>query len=57
LAAEIKKEYGIDAVLTKGKGGIFDVKVDGKLIFSKHASGRFPEVDEVLVPMGELIKT
>jgi len=34
--------------LIGGNGGIFDVKVDGKLIYSKHETGRFPEEDEVL---------
>jgi selT/selW/selH-like putative selenoprotein len=31
----------------KGKGGIFDITVDGKLAFSKHQTGRFPTDDEV----------
>jgi selT/selW/selH-like putative selenoprotein len=35
-------------VLVRGGGGIFDVKVDGEMIFSKHAAGRFPEESEVL---------
>lgn len=34
--------------LTKGSGGVFDVTVDGRLIFSKQRGGRFPELDEVL---------
>lgn len=33
--------------LLKGSKGVFDVKLDGELIFSKHAVGRFPEPDEV----------
>ena len=33
--------------LIRGGGGIFDVTVDGKLIFSKHRVGRFPEAGEV----------
>lgn len=37
-----------------GSGGIFDVEVDGKLIFSKHQTGRFPENDEVLHLMAPL---
>ena len=32
----------------KGDNGIFDVEVDGKRIYSKHETGRFPEDDEVL---------
>jgi selT/selW/selH-like putative selenoprotein len=31
-----------------GTPGQFDVIVDGKLIFSKHKEGRFPEEEEVL---------
>jgi selT/selW/selH-like putative selenoprotein len=31
-----------------GKPGQFDVEVDGKLIFSKSAAGRFPEPFEVI---------
>ena len=34
--------------LVPGKGGVFDVVVDGKLIYSKHQTGRFPEHAEVL---------
>jgi selT/selW/selH-like putative selenoprotein len=26
---------------------VFDVRVDGKLVFSKHQLGRFPEPNEV----------
>jgi len=48
LAAEIKKKFGVDPVMIEGQGGIFDVKLDGKLIYSKHETGRFPEHDEVL---------
>ena len=34
--------------LVKGGGGIFDVQVDGDMVFSKHAEGdRFPEDGEV----------
>jgi selenoprotein W-related protein len=48
LAAELKKNLGVDATLTAGGGGVFDVMVDGKTIFSKKAVGRFPEEGEVL---------
>lgn len=34
--------------MIEGRGGVFDVRVDGDLIFSKHDQGRFPEHDEVL---------
>ena len=34
--------------LTKGSGGVFEVTFDGTLIFSKKATGRFPELRKVL---------
>ncbi|MBW1789811.1 MAG: Rdx family protein [Deltaproteobacteria bacterium] len=48
LAAAIKETFGTDAELIKGGNGIFDVKVDGDLIFSKYKVNRFPEHDEIL---------
>jgi len=48
LAAVLKQDRGIDAELIRSSGGVFDVKVDGKLIFSKKVAGRFPEEDEIL---------
>ncbi len=44
----LKKERHIDAKLTPGKGGEFEVTVDGALVFSKKQEGRFPDMDEVL---------
>jgi selT/selW/selH-like putative selenoprotein len=32
----------------KGDNGVFDVLVDGRLVFSKHEQGRFPEEREIL---------
>lgn len=32
----------------KGADGIFDVVADGRLVFSKHAAGRFPDEREVI---------
>jgi selenoprotein W-related protein len=34
--------------LVPASGGVFEVKSDGKLLFSKKAEGRFPEHHEVL---------
>ena len=48
LAAEIAKKFRIEPTLIVGGGGIFDVEVDGDVIFSKHKEGRFPEASEVL---------
>jgi selT/selW/selH-like putative selenoprotein len=48
LAAEIKKATGFDTRIEPGTVGQFDVLVDGRLVFSKHKEGRFPEHDEIL---------
>jgi selenoprotein W-related protein len=48
LAAELKKHLGAESTLTPGGGGVFDVTVDGKIIFSKKSVGRFPEPGEVV---------
>jgi selenoprotein W-related protein len=51
LAAEIKQAYGVDAELIAGGGGIFDVRANGTLLFSKHDVGRFPETPEVIAAL------
>jgi selenoprotein W-related protein len=48
LAAAIRAKHGVEAELIQGGGGIFDVTLDGKLIYSKFQTGRFPEDEEVL---------
>ena len=56
MAAEIKKRFGLAATLEKGSGGIFDVEADGKMLFSKHDKGRFPENEEVLELLAPLVE-
>lgn len=34
--------------LAKGANGVFDVACDGKLVFSKHRDGRYPEPEEII---------
>jgi len=48
LADTLKREFDVEPELIRSGGGIFDVEVDGKLVFSKHETGRFPEPREVL---------
>jgi len=43
--------------LVKGKGGVFDVVVDGRLVFSKHQLHRFPDPGEVAQRIRELQAT
>ena len=48
LAAEIKNARGIEARLIKGRGGQFEVVLDGRLIFSKKQLGRHANPGEIL---------
>ena len=47
VSAEIGKALGVAISLIAGAGGVFDVKLDGELIFSKHKVGRFPNEGEI----------
>jgi selT/selW/selH-like putative selenoprotein len=38
----------VEPRLVAGTTGTFDVAVDGKVLFSRHREGRFPENDEIL---------
>ena len=50
--AAIRDARGVEAELVRGDDGIFDVVVDGRLVFSKHEAGRFPDPDEILAKLG-----
>lgn len=38
----------MEVLLIAGAGGVFDVALDGRRVFSKHESGRFPEETEIV---------
>jgi selenoprotein W-related protein len=48
LGEELKKNLGAEIELIAGSNGIFDISLDGKMIFSKFDKGRFPQPDEVI---------
>jgi selT/selW/selH-like putative selenoprotein len=51
LVTDLKRHFGdanIEPEFEGGKGGIFDVTVDGKRVFSKHQKNRFPESQEII---------
>ena len=49
MAAEVKEAYpDAEVSLTEASGGLFEVTVDGDLIFSKKKLGRHTEEGEVL---------
>lgn len=47
MAAELERAFGTEAKLFAEGKGIFDVVVDGKLVFSKYETRRFPALNEV----------
>ena len=49
----MKNAMNVESKLVASGGGVFEITVDGKLIFSKRSLGRFPEDGEVL----ELIRS
>jgi len=53
LQAAIKKEFGVTADLKEGHGGIFDVAIDGEVVYSKDQTYRFPTNEEVFVKIRE----
>ena len=44
----MRESFGAEARLIVGGGGIFDVVVDGDLVFSKFEAGRFPDPGEIV---------
>ena len=38
----------MEATLIRGAGGIFDVRVDEELIYSRHETGQFPDEDALV---------
>lgn len=49
MEAEIKEEFsGAEVTLVEGSGGVFEVTVDGELVFSKTELDRHAEPGEVL---------
>lgn len=46
LLTTFEQELG-EVALAPGTGGIFEVKLDGEIIFSRKQEGRFPESKEL----------
>jgi selenoprotein W-related protein len=45
---QLEKVSDADVTLIKGKGGVFEFTVDGKLLFSKKQLGRYPTDEEIV---------
>ena len=53
MAEALKEKLSLESTLIPGSGGVFDVTAGGKLIYSKHKTGRFPEHAEILAALKE----
>ena len=47
MAADLNEKYGVEVRLIESGGGVFEVVVDGDLVFSKKELSRFPEHSEI----------
>ena len=48
LEAELKSKFsGVETKLISSGGGVYEIILDGELIFSKKTLGRFPDDGEV----------
>jgi selT/selW/selH-like putative selenoprotein len=56
LAADLKQRFDVDSELKPGRGGVFDVEVDGERIYSKEETHRFPHPGEVDEAIARLLK-
>ena len=53
MAEKLFEEFGqaFEILLIPAKGGVYEVTVDGELVYSKLATGRHAEYDEVAQPI------
>jgi selenoprotein W-related protein len=54
LAAKIEKQFSIGVKLIPSGGGVFEIVVDDKLIYSKKATGEFPSEFAILEMLEKL---
>ena len=47
LEEELKNAFGAEVELLPSTGGVFEITVDGKIVFSKKELKRFPEEGEI----------
>lgn len=48
MAADINKALGAESELIERGRGIFDVEVDGVIVYSKYTTGTFPDSDALV---------
>ena len=45
---ELSNKFGINSELIESSGGVFEIRINDHLIFSKKELGRFPEEGEIV---------
>ena len=48
LADKIKQELNLSTKLIRSRGGVFEVMMNGELIYSKRQTGVFPEESQII---------
>ena len=47
MQAAIKSKYGMTAELREGVSGIFEVSIDGEVVYTNETTFRFPTDEEI----------
>ena len=51
MAAKFKETFGVESILIESQGGVFDVDLDGNLVYSKHETGQFPDEEKLVAEL------
>jgi selenoprotein W-related protein len=54
LLGTFEAEIG-EVALVPGKGGVFEIRADGQLVWSRHERQRFPEIKELKQAVRDVI--
>ncbi|MCK5913249.1 MAG: Rdx family protein [Desulfuromusa sp.] len=53
MAAKIEKQFSFKTELIPSSGGVYEIVVDEKLIYSKKVTGEFPTEEAILEMLAE----
>ncbi len=51
MAAKLEEMFAVQPEMIGGSGGIFDVVIDGELVYSKFKEGGFPDEKKLLMDL------
>ena len=57
MEAAIEREFDVKVDLKEETGGIFEVALDGRVVFSNLEEGRFPENREIFEKIREQLES